>query len=274
MEHRYFGDSYPFGNQTESFKKENLVYLTSLQALHDFVNFLNYLKADVYNCPTCPIIAFGGSYGGMLASWMRMKFPNNINGAMGMSAPIVYFMNRQGLNLESFYHISTLSYQVNGCDLKIREGYKRLQNYILTPSLMHQKVLNQAFNLCKPITNVTGMYLLGNWLDAGFTYMSMLNYPYETDFLKPLPAWPANSSCAAMENVTVQSSDIDLFNAMRNAAEYYYNYDNTSQCNEIYEDVSSDQDMSGWNILACSDMVMPMESNGINDMYRPQKWNT
>lgn len=94
MEHRYFGESYPFGNQTESYKKENLVYLTSLQALHDYVNFLNFLKKDVYNCPECPIIAFGGSYGGMLASWMRMKFPNNIDGAMGMSAPIVYFMNR------------------------------------------------------------------------------------------------------------------------------------------------------------------------------------
>jgi Serine carboxypeptidase S28 len=48
MEHRYFGDSYPFGNQTEAYKKENLVYLTSLQALHDFVNFLNFLKKDVY----------------------------------------------------------------------------------------------------------------------------------------------------------------------------------------------------------------------------------
>lgn len=30
MEHRYFGESMPFGTEKESFKKENLVYLTSL----------------------------------------------------------------------------------------------------------------------------------------------------------------------------------------------------------------------------------------------------
>ena len=26
LEHRYFGESYPFGNKEESFKKENLVF--------------------------------------------------------------------------------------------------------------------------------------------------------------------------------------------------------------------------------------------------------
>jgi hypothetical protein len=44
-----------------------------------------------------------------------------------------------------------------------------------------------------------------------------------------------------MTNVSITSSDIELFEAMRNAAEYYYNYDNTSACNEIYEDQSSDE---------------------------------
>ena len=29
MEHRYFGDSYPFGDKKTSYKKENLIYLTS-----------------------------------------------------------------------------------------------------------------------------------------------------------------------------------------------------------------------------------------------------
>jgi len=39
----------------------------------------------------------------MLATWMRMKFPNSIDGAVGASAPIVYFLNREGLDLSSFY---------------------------------------------------------------------------------------------------------------------------------------------------------------------------
>jgi len=65
----------------------------------------------------------------MLSSWMRMKFPNIIDGALACSAPIFYFMNREGLNFEIFYNISTISYTANGCNLKIREAYRRLDNY-------------------------------------------------------------------------------------------------------------------------------------------------
>lgn len=32
--------------------------------------------------------------------------------------------------------------------------------------------------------------------------------------------------------------------------------------------------MSGWDILACADMVMPMYSDGINDMFPPQPWDS
>lgn len=50
MEHRYFGDSYPFGDKKTSYKKENLIYLTSFQALSDYKNFLIYLR-EKYDCP-------------------------------------------------------------------------------------------------------------------------------------------------------------------------------------------------------------------------------
>ena len=28
--------------------------------------------------------------------------------------------------------------------------------------------------------------------------------------------------------------------------------------------------MSGWDILACADMIMPMEPNGVDDMFNPE----
>lgn len=38
-----------------------------------------------------PIITFGGSYGGMLAAWMRMKYPQMVNAAVVSGGPLLYF---------------------------------------------------------------------------------------------------------------------------------------------------------------------------------------
>jgi len=64
-----------------------------------------------YDCESCPIIAFGGSYGGMLAAWIRMKFPNIVDGALAASAPIYYFNNREGLDISIFFNIVTKNYE-------------------------------------------------------------------------------------------------------------------------------------------------------------------
>ena len=84
-------------------------------------------------------------------------------------------------------------------------------------------MFQDSFNLCFPgVTNKTGVYLLEYWLTSAFTYLAMTNYPYKTGFLKPLPAWPANYSCTFVENVTLGSSDRELFSAIRKAVEVYY----------------------------------------------------
>lgn len=137
-EHRYFGESMPFGNQSESFKKENNIYLTVEQALADYVEFLKWYVVQ-NNCQDSPIIAFGGSYGGMLAAWIRMKFPNVVTAAIASSAPILYF--KDVTPLEVFYSISTYNFDrsnVTNCKDTIKEAYSRLDSYVQSPNTSNE----------------------------------------------------------------------------------------------------------------------------------------
>jgi lysosomal Pro-X carboxypeptidase len=43
-----------------------LQYLTSEQALADFAVFIDYMRKDMPHGDKMPVIAFGGSYGGMV----------------------------------------------------------------------------------------------------------------------------------------------------------------------------------------------------------------
>uniref|UniRef100_A0A0E0LE05 Lysosomal Pro-X carboxypeptidase n=1 Tax=Oryza punctata TaxID=4537 RepID=A0A0E0LE05_ORYPU len=87
--HRFYGESKPFGNDSNS-SPEKLGYLTSTQALADFAILITSLKHNL-SAVSSPVVVFGGSYGGMLASWFRLKYPHVTIGAVASSAPILQF---------------------------------------------------------------------------------------------------------------------------------------------------------------------------------------
>lgn len=66
------------------------MHLTVENVFGDYVDLLDFIKTK-YNAQDKAVIAFGGSYGGMLAAWMRMKHPNKIQGAIAASAPVLGF---------------------------------------------------------------------------------------------------------------------------------------------------------------------------------------
>ena len=55
----------------------------------DFVDVINHVKYDLLRLTPgknlVPVIAFGGSYGGSLAAWMRMKYPAVVDGCVNAS---------------------------------------------------------------------------------------------------------------------------------------------------------------------------------------------
>ena len=102
-EHRYYGASRPFERGTAGC----MSYLTSEQAMADYATIL-YALRDEWNAWDSPVIGFGGSYGGMLAAWFRLKYPNAIDGVLAASAPIWSFVGLDPpYDEEAFYEIVT-----------------------------------------------------------------------------------------------------------------------------------------------------------------------
>ena len=64
-----------------------MAHCTSAEALADFASLITTMKQEL-GATSSPVVAFGGSYGGMLSSWFRIKYPNIIDGAIAASAPI------------------------------------------------------------------------------------------------------------------------------------------------------------------------------------------
>lgn len=99
LEHRYYGESFPVPDMTN----ENMIYLTSTQALADLARFVSYVKAfdpsvpDADSSPSLDLpaspasskfVTFGGSYPGNLATWIKLKYPALVEGTVGSSAPV------------------------------------------------------------------------------------------------------------------------------------------------------------------------------------------
>ncbi len=68
---------------------ENLVYLSSEQALADLAYFITAMNEKFNLAHDTKWIAFGGSYPGSLAAWLRLKYPYLIHGSISSSGPLL-----------------------------------------------------------------------------------------------------------------------------------------------------------------------------------------
>lgn len=239
----------------------------------------------------------------MLSSWARMKFPHVFQAAVASSAPILLFEETN----TDFFRVPTETYRSydQNCPDLIRKAFKTLfdqrNSTIVNKEII--KELNNIFKPCHPLTNNTHIKLLEDSLTDALMSMAQLNYPYQTqNIFDPdyvLPGEPVKVACEKIRNISLEEglsklplsiqsaigfgynkyNQIDPitkfhFKLLKEAANVFYNTTGNQKCLEIGNGNSNEEEaFNGWWFMACSEMIMPMEANGITDMFNPSPWN-
>ncbi len=92
LEHRYFGESLPFGANV-SWTNEKLKYLTLDNVMADAVTFINFLKETIPGTEKSKVITASGSYGGFLATAFRQNHPDTFLASIASAGPVRGFGN-------------------------------------------------------------------------------------------------------------------------------------------------------------------------------------
>ncbi|AQL00189.1 Putative serine peptidase S28 family protein [Zea mays] len=261
-EHRYYGESMPFGSKAKAYSdSKSLAYLTAEQALADFAVLLTDLKRNL-SAEGSPVVLFGGSYGGMLAAWMRLKYPHIAIGALASSAPILQFEDIVPSTI--FYDLVSDDFRRESlsCFLTIKDSWKELDDQANEQDGLLK--LSKTFHLCQTLKTSGD---LSDWLSSAYSYLAMVDYPLPSEFLMPLPANPIKEVC---RNIDSQPKGTGTLERIYAGVNVYYNYTGTVDCFDLNDDPHG---MGGWDWQACTEMVMPMSYSEQRSMYPPYKFD-
>jgi pimeloyl-ACP methyl ester carboxylesterase len=217
--------------------------LTVENTMMDYVELIKFVRTQ-YQADDKAVIVFGGSYGGMLAGWLRMKYPATFQGALAASAPLVYFKGAATAPEAEFSNIATQDFASifpddQRCSKGIKEGLGYLHDIANGTTRQDDwPAVEQIFDLCSPISKAETVSNLVDHLQNGFLYMAMTDYPYPASFLEPMPAFPVGESCQAFADVKPPSeaeltpeaadglSDREtlVLTALKAASDTYFNY--------------------------------------------------
>nr|CAH8874692.1 unnamed protein product [Trichobilharzia regenti] len=265
-EHRYYGESLPF---EKSFQQPYIQFLSTKQALVDYAYLIEGVK-NKFNITRSPVIAFGGSYGGMLAAYMRANYPHIIKGALAASAPVRWVAGEG--NFHEFFEAVTKNYHDADpkCSQKIKDAFNTAVEMSKKPDPGY-KQLSEQLRLCQPISNEFEFYWALKWARNAFVMMAMGDYPYQASFVGSLPAYPVNVSC---KNALVTP---DLIPSLREAVAVYYNSSMSLSCFDYKSQYIECADITGcglgndslaWDFQSCTEMNLYDGSDGTaSDMF-------
>lgn len=146
LEHRYYGESHP----TKDMSIKNLQYLSSSQALADLANFITAINERYRLNKNVRWIAFGGSYPGSLAAWLRLKYPHIVHAAVSSSGPLLAKVNFK----EYFEIVVNALREKTGdekCVTELKEAHKQITKLIA----QNPKIIENEFRVCKPFSKAS-----------------------------------------------------------------------------------------------------------------------
>lgn len=245
-EHRFFGKSLPCKGGFE----ECGDFLGTQQAMADFAVLIDFLKQQYKNAGA--VVSFGGSYGGMLAAWMRMRYPNLVQGAIASSAPIgCISANYSG---PSYWQVvtQTAKWEDRNCPTRVSDAFDSL--FRLGNSSQGLVKLTDIFRLCKPLAS-GDMEDLAYFIEGAWDALAMGDYPFPSSYISgtsvPAPAFPMKIACSLMRAESKSDADrlIDLYNAMG----VMQNISNSAgSCYDISQVNPSVSDPT-WDFMVCTE---------------------
>jgi len=154
IEHRYYGchnsSACPFDTKTKD-PATALKFLSSKQAIADVSNFYDAAQEKFGLTKANKWVSFGGSYPGMLASFVRMKYPTKIHASISSSAPV-----KAALDMPGYNDVTAQAYgltSVGGSDLcntSIAKGHADIGT--MMNSTAGRKTLKKLFPFSGPLT--------------------------------------------------------------------------------------------------------------------------
>ncbi|KAG1699209.1 hypothetical protein DVH05_014125 [Phytophthora capsici] len=285
-EHRYFGQSVPFGLDV----LEHMEFLSTQQAMADYAVLIERLK-DELNADV-PVIGFGGSYGGMLGTWFRMKYPHIIDGVIAGSAPVVNFFGdaEHPADPEAFNRVVTFDMSedagaAKNCVPNLRRALNAAGELSATKNGRNE--LAKLLRLCDADALQSSNDVISVASEA-YGDLAMGNYPYPTSYIMDgnvdLPGYPMRAACEPFAGEFDHEDNIGLISALRESIAVYYNATGTETCllppspvakinasdsSDAAKQARIDQKGNFWSYLECSELYMPMSSDGLNDVFPP-----